>query len=36
MITLRVLRSGAVALLGFLILKPNLTIETTKQDKKRA
>ena len=32
----REIKSGSVAFLGFLSLKPYLRIETTKQDKKSA
>ena len=35
MITSRGIKSGPVVFLGFLSLKPYLTIETTTQDKKR-
>ena len=35
LITFRGIKSGPVAFLGFLSLKPYFTIETTTQDKKR-
>ena len=35
-ITFRGIKSGPVAFLGFLCLKPYLTVETTAQDKKGA